>query len=130
MKEVVCGVIEDSSGKVLVCRRGAGRHLAGLWEFPGGKVDEGETLEGALIRELEEELGISVDVGKRLNAVVEWADEKISIRLTGYWCRISHGAPVALEHEEVIWCHISDIAGLEWAEADLPLVEEISGARL
>ncbi len=130
MKDVVCGVITDSEGKVLACRRGEGRHLAGLWEFPGGKVDEGETPEAALARELKEELGVSVTVGEMLEAVVEWTDGVVSIRLAGYWCRISDGEPVALEHEELRWCKVSALAGLEWAEADVPLVEEVSNLKI
>jgi len=130
MTEVVCGVIKDSEGRVLACRRGEGRHLAGLWEFPGGKVDREEGPEEALVRELEEELGISVEVGERLEAVVEWTDGKVSIRLTGYWCEISDAEPMALEHAEVRWCDVSELADLEWAEADLPLVAEILKSKI
>lgn len=123
-------MIIDSEGRVLVCRRGEGRHLAGLWEFPGGKVDEGETSEEALTRELMEELGILVEVGKRLESVVEWRDAEVSICLTGYWCKISGGEVVALEHSEVRWCEISELEELAWAEADVPLVAEILSSKL
>lgn len=125
MTEVVCGVILDRDGKVLVCRRGQDRHMGGLWEFPGGKLEVEETPEAALSRELEEELGISVEVGEKLDAVVEWTDGSVAIRLTGYWCRISQCDPVALEHEEVKWCDVIELEVLEWAEADVPLVREV-----
>ncbi len=130
MVEVVCGVISDSKGRVLACRRGKGRHLAGLWEFPGGKIERGEAPEAALARELLEELGVSVEVGGRLERQVEWADGEVSIRLTGYWCRIGRGKVVALEHEETRWCEISELKGLGWAEADVPLVLEILISKL
>ncbi len=130
MTEVVCGVILNADGKVLACQRGEGRHLAGFWEFPGGKVDAGEDARAALARELEEELGIVVRVGEKLDAVVEWSDGKVEIRLTGYLCKISVGNPVALEHAEIRWCEISEMRELEWAEADVPLVEEISKSEL
>ena len=130
MTEVVCGVITNSDGEVLACRRGAGRHLAGFWEFPGGKVDQGEDPRSALGRELKEELGIIVEVGKKLEPVVEWTDGKVAIRLTGYFCGISKGVPVALEHEEIRWCEISELGELEWAEADVPLVSEISKLKI
>ncbi|MBG7607788.1 MAG: (deoxy)nucleoside triphosphate pyrophosphohydrolase [Verrucomicrobia bacterium] len=130
MKDVVCGVITNSEGKVLACRRGEGRHLAGLWEFPGGKVDEGETPEAALARELKEELGVSVAVGEMLETVVEWADGVVSIRLAGYWCLISEGEPVVLEHEEIRWCEVAELEGLEWAEADVPLLEEVTNLKI
>jgi 8-oxo-dGTP diphosphatase len=123
--EVVCGVIVDARGRILACRRSLGRHLGGLWEFPGGKVDAGESHEEALRRELGEELGVSVSVGKRFEAVVEWTDGAVSIRLTAFQCRIMEGQPEALEHEEIRWCDPGELAGLEWAEADLPILAEI-----
>ncbi|MEP2774775.1 MAG: (deoxy)nucleoside triphosphate pyrophosphohydrolase [Luteolibacter sp.] len=130
MIEVVCGVIRDGDGRVLACKRSDERHLGGLWEFPGGKVDAGESHETALERELREELGISVVVGDRLDAVVEWTDGEVAIRLTGYRCEISEGEPVALEHEEMRWCEVSELEGLDWAEADVPLVGEVSNLKL
>jgi len=127
MTEVVCGVIKDADGRILTCRRGEGRHLGGLWEFPGGKVETGESPEVALARELEEELGVAVDVGEKLAAAVEWTDGEVSIRLSAYWCGISQGEPVALEHAEIRWCDFPELVGLEWAEADLPFVRELGG---
>jgi len=125
MIKVVCGVISDSAGRILVCRRGLDRHLGGLWEFPGGKVDAGETPEVALKRELLEELAIEVEVGKRLSEIVEWTDGEVSIRLTGFHCMILKGKPEAIEHEEILWCAISELSGLDWAEPDVPLVKEL-----
>ncbi|MEY3395482.1 MAG: hypothetical protein RL346_1718 [Verrucomicrobiota bacterium] len=125
MLEVVCGIIKNSSGKFLVCRRGLERHLGGLWEFPGGKVDEGESPEAALTRELHEELAISVRVGQPLAAVVEWTDGTVSIRLRGYFCEILKGLPHPHEHEEIRWCELSELPRLDWAKADLPLVGEL-----
>jgi len=125
MIEVVCGVILDSTGNVLACQRGLDRHLGGFWEFPGGKVDTGETPEVALKRELQEELTIDVKVVGRLEEIVEWNDGKISIRLTGFYCTITKGIPIANEHKEIRWCPISALHGLNWAEADIPLVEEV-----
>ena len=115
---------------MLACRRGLTRHLGGLWEFPGGKVEDGEEPGKALARELLEELGISVEVGGQMDAVVEWTDGDISIRLTAFRCRIMDGEPVALEHEEIRWCEPGDLAALDWAEADVPLVAEILNPKL
>lgn len=126
MTEVVCGVISDESGRVLACRRALGRHLGGLWEFPGGKVDAGESHEAALVRELGEELGIVVLVGEKFNEVVEWTDGEVSIRLRAFRCAILKGDPLALEHEEIRWCDAGALAGLDWAEADLPIVAALS----
>ena len=127
MIEVVCGVIFRNAGEVLVCRRDFNRHLGGKWEFPGGKVHEDETGIEALVREIREELGIPIEVGDRLNSVVEWTDGDVSIRLQGFRCAITDGEPVALEHEEIRWCELSELRGLDWAEADVPLVEELLG---
>lgn len=129
MIEVVCGVISDDAGKVLACRRSQDRHLGGLWEFPGGKVEEGENPEAALARELLEELGIVVGVGERLDSVVEWTDGAVAIRLTGFRCAINSGDIQALEHDEIRWCGLDELAGLDWAEADVPLVQEISNLK-
>lgn len=123
--EVVCGVIFEETGKVLACRRAEGRHLAGLWEFPGGKVEAGESPEAALARELSEELGVGVEVGSRLEAASEWGDGMVSIRLTAYFCRIHEGVAQALEHSELRWCKSGELLGLDWAEADLPFLSEV-----
>lgn len=125
MIEVVCGVILDGNGKLLACRRAACRHLGGLWEFPGGKVEDGEAPEKALARELLEELGISVEVRAKMDAVVEWTDGEVSIRLTAFRCGIIEGEPVALEHEEIRWCGMQELPELDWAEADVPIVAEL-----
>ena len=81
--------------------------------------------EKALARELREELGISVEVGGKMDAVVEWTDGDVSIRLTAFRCRIIEGEPVALEHEEIRWCDAGELAMLDWAEADLPILSEL-----
>lgn len=125
MLEVVCGIIKNSSGQILACRRGLERHLGGLWEFPGGKVDAGETPEVALARELHEELGITVGVGEILSPIVEWTDGAVSIRLRGFFCEIIQGTPQPHEHEEIRWCEPSELPDLDWAEADVPLVREL-----
>lgn len=125
MIEVVCGIIVGQSGKVLVCRRDFKRHLGGKWEFPGGKVNHGESASEALVREVEEELGITIVVKEVLGTVVEWADGDVSIRLRGFRCEIVGGEPVALEHEEIRWCEFSELRDLDWAEADVPLVDEL-----
>ena len=130
MIEVVCGVIRDGSGRVLACRRGAGRHLGGLWEFPGGKVEQDELPEEALARELYEELGIFVTVGPRLDPVVKWTDGIVTICLRAFWCTVCSGEPMAIEHAEIRWGEPSELEALEWAEADVPFLQEILSAYL
>lgn len=126
MLEVVCGIIEDRSGRFLACRRPAGKHLGGLWEFPGGKVDPGETPRSALARELHEELGVEVDVGEALQPVV-WDYGTTVIQLRPFRCVVRCGEPHPHEHEDIRWCRTDDWESLAWAAADLPILEELRG---
>ena len=124
MMDVVCGVIENASGQFLACLRPAGKHLGGLWEFPGGKIDPGESPETALVRELLEELAVVVEVGVPLSPVI-WAYGDRTIRLLPFRCRIIGGELQALEHEELRWCLPKNFDDLIWADADLPILREI-----
>lgn len=125
MMDVVCGVIGDADGRFLACQRPEGKHLGGLWEFPGGKVDPGETPEAALARELMEELAVEVRVGEALTPVV-WDYVGKRIRLMPFFCTIVSGELQALEHASLRWCAPEDFPSLEWAEADIPILGEIS----
>jgi len=124
MIDVVCGVIEDVEGRVLACLRPAGKHLGGLWEFPGGKVEHGEAPRMALVRELREELGVEVEVLGALDPV-PWQYERGAIRLLAFHCRITRGDPAAHEHERLCWCASHELGDLAWAPADLPVLEQL-----
>ena len=123
MIEVVCGIIQNAEGHYLACRRPEGKHLGGLWEFPGGKIDAGETPAAALIRELREELGVEVEIGASLTPV-EWRYEK-SILLRPFLVRILSGELQAIEHDELIWCELADLKNRHWAPADEPILSEL-----
>jgi 8-oxo-dGTP diphosphatase len=123
MIDVVCGVIENEEGKFLACLRPQGKHLGGFWEFPGGKVEVGEEPAAALVREILEELEVTVEVGVALTPVI-WAYEERSIRLLPFRCKVIGGVLNAVEHEEVRWCSASDFDQLAWAAADLPILRE------
>ena len=124
MIEVVCAVIEDAEGRVLACKRPQHKHLGGLWEFHGGKLEEGEGHAAAIVREIREELGIEVEVHGELSAVV-WHYPEVSIRLHPQRCRILQGKPQTLEHEELRWVTRADAGNLPWAEADVPILHEL-----
>ncbi|WP_367870282.1 (deoxy)nucleoside triphosphate pyrophosphohydrolase [Luteolibacter sp. Populi] len=126
MMDVVAGLILDAAGRLLACRRPEGKHLGGKWEFPGGKVEPGEDAAAALVRELEEELGITVLPGAALTAVV-WDYGKGPIRLLPYLCRIEAGEPHPHEHSEIRWCGREELGGLDWAAADVPILAEWLG---
>lgn len=123
MIDVVAGLILDEAGCLLACRRAEGKHLGGKWEFPGGKVEEAESAEDALIRELKEELSITVETGPQLTSVVHDYGRG-PIRLIPFLCRIAAGQPSAHEHSELRWCNPSELPSLDWAQADLPILAE------
>lgn len=124
MIEVVAGVIFNECHEILACQRPPKKHLAGKWEFPGGKIEAGETPEIALIRELQEELGITVAVLSSLSPV-HWDYGKGPILLRPYICRIEANQPSPIEHSAIHWISIGDYPLLDWAEADLPIFQEL-----
>lgn len=121
---VVAAALVDPSGGILLQRRAPGRAMAGLWEFPGGKVEPGETPEAALVRELNEELGITVEIGDLMPACFASAPlgEKHMILLL-YICRRWHGAPQALDASALCWERVSGMRALAMPPADAPLIE-------
>jgi len=119
--EVAAAVLRDDEGRVLVSRRPAGRHLAGMWEFPGGKIEPGEAPEAALARELEEELGIETGPSRPLVAVRHEYPEKI-VRLCLYEVHSFSGTPHGAEGQDVRWVALADLGELEMPAADRPLL--------
>lgn len=123
---VVAAALIDGEGRTLVQQRPAGKAMAGLWEFPGGKVEPGESPEAALIRELEEELGLSVepqDISPAGFASEPLGDRHLLLML--YECRRWEGAPVALEASGLKWASVSELRGLPMPPADAPLVDQL-----
>jgi mutator protein MutT len=123
MVRVVAAVwIEE--GRLLVARRGPGQRQAGLWELPGGKVEPGESDGAALERELAEELGVQVRAGPSIAEAVHHYDHG-SICLVATRCWRSEGEPVAREHAALAWVSEAQLEALEWAPADVPLLESV-----
>ena len=108
--------------RVLVSRRTAPPRLAGLWEFPGGKVEPGETDEQALVRELREELGVVSEVGERLGGDLPIGSTAV---LRVYLCRIVEGEPTLVDHDEHRWLGAHQLDDVTWIPVDLPLVEHL-----
>ena len=121
--EVVAAVIERG-GKILITRRRAGTHLAGLWEFPGGKPESGETLEDALRREIGEELEATPTVGEKIETV-DWAYPDKRVRLHFFRCRLA-GEPRPLEGQEMAWVTPAELPAYEFPAADAALIERLS----
>lgn len=113
----------DIDGRVLVQQRPPGRAMAGLWEFPGGKVETGETPEAALIRELREELGIAVDTACLAPATfASAATEAAHLVLLLYVCRRWRGQPQPLHATALRWCRPVELFALAMPPADRPLI--------
>ncbi len=120
MINVACGIIKDGD-KVLACQRSHGMHLAGKWEFPGGKVESNESPSQCVIREIEEELGIVINVVSHLKPIVHHYPDK-SIRLIPFVCKIISGQIILKEHEAFRWIGKDEILALDWAAADYKLI--------
>jgi 8-oxo-dGTP diphosphatase len=118
---VTCAIIERD-GLVLAAQRSAVMSLPLKWEFPGGKIDSGETAEECLKRELVEEMGVRVRVGEGLPASTH-RYPTFTVTLYPFVCSIEAGEIVLHEHAAVSWLPAGELHTLDWAEADLPVIE-------
>ncbi len=124
----VVGAVIVAGDLVLAARRGAGMALAGTWEFPGGKVERGESPRHALRRELLEELRCTVEVGAHVETT-EHEYEFGVVVLSTYYCTLVDGVPQPTEHAELRWMPVAQLAELDWAPADVPAVQRVMGTR-
>lgn len=113
----VCGALIEEDGKFLVARRRLDDSFGGLWEFPGGALEEGETKEEGLKREIKEELGIDIEVG-RLVLVFEDEIPGLKIKIYLYKCKIKNGKPHPIDCEDVRWVSLAQLSRLKLASAD------------
>ncbi|MDE2225950.1 MAG: Nudix family hydrolase [Xanthomonadaceae bacterium] len=121
MIEVAAGILTDAQGRVLLMQRLPGKHLAGLWEFPGGKVEPGETLAQALVRELDEELGVEVRGSTPLISI-PWHYPEKSVRLHALRVTAWNGEPRAREGHPLRWVAVRDMGAAEMPAADAPIL--------
>lgn len=121
----VVGAILVENGKILCAQRGEGKSLAYLWEFPGGKIETGETPQEALIRELQEELMIEVEVEFEKFEETSYQYDFGIVNLTTFICFLKSGTPQLTEHIAVEWLVPKELNKLEWAPADIPAVEKL-----
>ena len=122
MIEVACAIIVNDKEEVLVTQRSASMKLPLKWEFPGGKIEKGETAEECLIREIKEELGIEITIENSLPFITHQYDD-FSIKLIPFICKIKSGEIKLTEHSAFLWLERSELLDLDWAEADVPILK-------
>lgn len=125
---LICAIIENDKDEVFICKRGAGRQLEGKWEFPGGKVENNESHEQTIIREIKEELNSIVDpyeyIGK-VNYEYKNIEKPFSITLYGYRCILLNGKLELSEHTASKWINKKDLSTVDFSDADKPFIDLI-----
>lgn len=128
MKKIikVVGAILIKEGRILCAQRGGEKSLPYLWEFPGGKIEQGESPHQALIRELSEELLIEVELEATIFDAVSYEYDFGVVNLTTIIGKLKSGEPVLTEHQEIRWLSPEELFEVEWAPADIPIVKQLS----
>jgi 8-oxo-dGTP diphosphatase len=122
---VIVGAAIVTEGRVLACARAHPPETAGRWEFPGGKVEPGETEADALVRECAEELAVRVEVGDRVGDDVPMAHGRAVLKV--YAAKLLHGdQPQPLEHAELRWLSVDELGSVPWLPADEPVVAALA----
>jgi len=122
--EVVAALIQDDRGRYLITRRHGGSHLAGMWEFPGGKREPGESLEDAMRRELAEELSAAFSVGEKVETV-RWEYPERTVVIHFYRCRLESGTIEPRESQSMEWVRPERLKELEFPPADRELIARL-----
>jgi 8-oxo-dGTP diphosphatase len=123
MKKVVAAIIKDKD-KILIAQRNSKDHLAGKWEFPGGKIEPDETPEECLAREIREELRVDVEIGSFYDDNIYGSKDQ-AIHLLFYWAEVINGEVTAIVHDDVKWITIKELARFDFAPADIPIVKRM-----
>ena len=126
--DVVGAVLVNEKDEILCALRSQQMSLPGLWEFPGGKIEAGETPQDSLKREILEELKVEIEVGEQIEDT-EHQYPNIKVHLRTFYGHIIQGEPQALEHERLEWVSRIDLSDLNWAAADLPTVAKLISLR-
>jgi len=120
---VTAGILEQN-GLVLIARRKPGKHMAGKWEFPGGKIEKGESPEQSLARELREELDVRARIGELL-CCASYEGEGISLELMVYRVEGFEGIPLLREHQEIRWVEPREVRSYDLADSDRQVAEKL-----
>ena len=120
----VVGAAIIQNGRCLVAQRGPTMALPGKWEFPGGKIEPGESPQSALVREIAEELALQISVTHHLATGTALAGAR-TIELAVYAAIITSGTPQPREHAQLAWATAEELSGFDWAEADVPCIPAV-----
>ena len=123
----VVGAVFHDGERFLACRQKPGKPLEGHWEFPGGKIELGETPEQALAREIREELNLIAEVGQKVTTTT-YEYDFATIELTTFYCTLVDGELRLTDHDDTKWVTSTEAAHLTWAPADIPAVEAIASS--
>jgi 8-oxo-dGTP diphosphatase len=118
---VVAAALFDAAGRVLIAQRPEGKHMAGWWEFPGGKVAQGESDADALVRELREELGVETRVHRQITALTHEYPDRV-VELVLWHASIASGEPRGLDGQQIQWVDCQSLGEQHLLPADLPLI--------
>lgn len=122
--KVVAAIIENENNEILCALRSPEMTLPNQWEFPGGKVEQGESLFEAIEREIKEELSCTVEAVHEFDKNTH-EYEKVIVNLIGIKCKLVEGTPVAREHSKLVYLKKENLNSLVWAPADVPIVENL-----
>ena len=128
-KQIGVAVIWNQTGQILIDRRKVGGTMGGLWEFPGGKIEPGETVAECIVREIREELAIEITVGEQL-ILIEHTYPTFHLKLTVHHCQHISGVPQPIESEEIRWVNIGDLNNYQFPAANVAIINALqSGFR-
>ena len=123
--KVIVGAAIIANGRVLAGERSDPPAAAGRWEFPGGKVEPGESEHDALVRECDEELGVTIAVGERIGGDVTMANGRATLKV--WAAELVEGTPEARDHAELRWLGADELDSVPWLPADAPIVAALRG---
>ena len=123
-KQIGVAVIWNQTGQILIDRRKVGGTMGGLWEFPGGKIEPGETVAECIVREIREELEIEITVGEHLISI-EHTYPTFHLTLTVHHCQHISGVPQPIESEEICWVNVGDLNNYQFPAANIAIINAL-----
>ncbi|WP_310482644.1 8-oxo-dGTP diphosphatase MutT [Chamaesiphon sp. VAR_48_metabat_403] len=123
-KQIGVALIWNPARQILIDKRKAGGTMGGLWEFPGGKIEPGETVAECIVREIREELAIEISVGEHL-ITIEHTYPAFQITLIVHHCQHIGGIPQSIESDEIRWVNVNDLASYQFPAANLAIIHAI-----